>query len=86
VAAVRESLWTAGWGGQQQGSAAWLRIWLLDLSVLEGGERAALLVSASNQNDQVSQVQMTWQLFCGSSVLLSVHMSVFITRHVKDLS
>jgi hypothetical protein len=56
VAAVRESLWTAGWGGQQQGSAAWLRIWLLDLSVLEGGERAALLVAASNQNDQVSQV------------------------------
>ena len=57
MAAVRESLWTAGWGGQQQGSAAWLRIWLLDLSVLEeGGERAALLVAASNQNDQVSQV------------------------------
>ena len=59
VAAVRENLWAAGWSAEAaagSGSPAWLRIGLLDMSLLEGGERVAVLVAAINQNDQVSQV------------------------------
>jgi hypothetical protein len=54
---VRDSLWSAGWGGEGGGNPAWLRIWLLDMSLLEGADRLAVLLAAINQNDQVSQVR-----------------------------
>merc|ERR1719186_2355491 len=44
-------VWSAhAQGGEVGGSPAWLRIWLLDLSV-SGGDQVAVLVAAINQHD-----------------------------------
>jgi len=55
---AREAMWPA-WspqGGEGGGSAAWLRLWLVDLSVSSGGQ-VAVLVAAVNQHDTTPTVQ-----------------------------
>jgi len=55
---AREAMWPA-WsaqGGEGGGSSAWLRVWLVDLSV-SGGGQVAVLVAAVNQHDTSPTVQ-----------------------------
>ena len=55
---AREAMWptwSAAQGGEG-GSAAWLRVWLVDLAVSSGGQ-VALLVAAVNQQDTTPSVQ-----------------------------
>ena len=55
---AREAMWPA-WsaqGGEGGGSPAWLRVWLVDLSV-SGGGQVAVLVAAVNQHDTSPTVQ-----------------------------
>jgi len=56
---AREAMWPA-WGatqaGEGGGSPAWLRLWLVDLSVSSGGQ-VAVLVAAVNQHDTTPSVQ-----------------------------
>ena len=49
---AREAMWPvwSAQGGEVGGSPAWLRVWLLDLSV-SGGDQVAVLVAAINQHD-----------------------------------
>ena len=46
---AREAFWPAVWGGGD-GSPSWLRVWLLDLAILDESH-VVVLAAAVNQND-----------------------------------
>ena len=52
---AREALWSVWPGGADQGAAAWLRVWLVDLTLTEEGH-SCVLVAGLNQHDSSNTV------------------------------
>ena len=52
---AREAAWSCWPGNTEQGSAGWLRVWLVDLAVGQEGH-SNVLVAANNQHDQSNSV------------------------------
>ena len=81
---AREAVWSV-WPGNQEdgGSAAWLRIWLVDLSVNEEGH-SDVLVAGMNQHDSSNSVHyavVTFRTLTNASPMS--HASVHIIPHLS---